>query len=178
MTRFTAAIAILHNIFQSYHQGTDTVGKLVFDTLGTYATTQDMNNAHFVSVLLMTTLLGDPALKIPVQQTITEYAKASCTAVAPSSYDPNGIPIYNNAPVTIAATTNSPSVKWKLMDMTLNKVIDPGTIDNTLPFEYIVNHSGSQYLIRTATESASLGLDYSKENWLVLKHPLTRNIKE
>jgi hypothetical protein len=71
--------------------------------------------------------------------------------------------------VTISATTDSPTVEWKLIDLNTNTTLDNSTLDYP-PFEYI-SQEGSEalYLIRASTEAGVPSTNYAKENWLFYK---------
>jgi hypothetical protein len=153
------------DILRSYHNLRDTLGDLNSDAINAYIADNNMAlDVLHQEQLFMNVLLGDPALKIPVQQPLPEHDKASYVAVNPPQYDANNIPFYNTAPVTITATTTSPTVRWKLVNVTMDT-----TLDYTPPtsnFTYTSNYSNpGLYLIRVASEAAVPNPDYGKENW-------------
>jgi len=124
-------VELLHFALKSYHEVEisgeliDTLGELVYYSVNDYVSSNDMfGDLENVAALFRLVLLGDPALKIPVQQVQTEYQKASCTAENPAYYNADGIPVYGSLPVTINATTNSPTVEWKLIDSNADITLD------------------------------------------------------
>ena len=164
--KMTYIVELLDNAFQNYHLGKNILGDICDSALKTFVLDNNMGDTVNVDTLFRHVLLGDPVLRIPTQQPATEYEKAVCTALNPAGYDVSGIPIYSSAPVTISATTNSPTVKWKLVNVNTFSTLDNTTIDYP-PFEYTSNYGDSAlYLVRSTTQEAPPSANYAKENWL------------
>jgi hypothetical protein len=168
--KLTYVIDYFNYAFQNYHAGENRLGDMLDGAINDYVANNDMQgDEENAAQLFRNVLFGDPVLSVPAQQAASEYAKAACTALNPASYDAQDIPVYNTTPVTISASTDSPTVKWKLIDLNTNTTIDNSTLDYP-PFEYI-SQEGSEalYLIRASTEAGVPSTNYAKENWLFYK---------
>ncbi len=167
--KMTYIVEIMDNAFQNYHLGNVVLGDIIDGALRAFVSDNNMGDPMNVDTLFRHVLLGDPALKIPAQVAATEYPKAACAVLNPAYYDASGIPVCYSAPVTISATTTSPTVKWKLINADTLTILDNTTIDYP-PFAYSSSYGDyALYLIRAATEAAAPGTGYTKENWLFYK---------
>lgn len=168
--RFTNLAAIFNNIFYSYHQGPNTaeaftLGKLCFDALDKFQAENNMNEAENQPAVFMYVCLGDPALVIPAPQPApSEYIKPSCTASDPILYDGANIPVYANAPVTINASTDAPSVIWKLINCDTRTTQETSAPTSSLSYTFSQGEP-ALYLVRVSVPAGVPSTDYAQENW-------------
>ncbi len=164
----TYIIALQNYVMQSYHSGATTLGQLSLDALTSYfrgnTMTSDPNSdPNNVWTLLQHVLLGDPALRIPVQPPSIGSLKPQWTGSSPTpSLTGEHIPVFTSTP-TISATANSPAnspIKWKLIDDNARVTLDPGTI-NTAGSYSSKPSTASRYFLRFSSQADN----YAKENW-------------
>jgi len=154
------------NCFRSYHEGAATLGDILYGAESTYVQ-ENIISADVLHMQQLFTfgLLGDPALKIPVQQpSANEYRQAKITAVSPAGYDTKNIPFYYGIPVETTADTDSPTVVWKLIHTPTDTVVYHGQPTSNLSFATSEAALGF-YQLRTMTENPAEPGGYFKDNW-------------
>ena len=151
-------------IFEAYHNGSNTLGNMTKTAMMRYIEDNGLYSVYDNVTFFEFTLLGDPALKLPTQQTSVSYQQPFSTASDPSYYTDDDKPVYNTSTsITINSTTDSPTVATKRIDtfeFTTIEKMENATTGGA--FEYVFSSTNrTEYLVRTESEDG-------KEGWLYL----------
>jgi len=168
---------LLANIFEIYHDGGDSLGNLTKSSIFQYVIDNEFSdNPTNKRTLFEFVLLGDPALKIPVQQSGEYGVKPKLSVMGPQGdKDSHFSHLYGNMPtypsgstVTVTCQASSSTVKMKLIavDEWFNETIDVRDVevinDNaTYTFTVTDKHL---YLVRCIDNN-------NKEGWLYVNQP-------
>lgn len=165
-------VGMLTHAFHTYHEGANHLGELYTDAIEKFIEENNMSDEDNQGTMFRYTLLGDPVLLIPVQDTSSTTYKQSWLVTDSCDYmNANGIPTYVNAEnksIILRAESNSPAVSFKYMKFEQifpgyikGKVLESDVVDATPPFEYqFTGKNGFNYLLlRAKTED-------EKEGWL------------
>jgi hypothetical protein len=166
----TYIIGLLNDVVGRYHALKNVLGDISNGALDNFISTNRMDDQVNVATVFRHVLLGDPALQIPTQQSVTEPPTPVCAAQGNPTYTNDSVPVYGPGQVTITAQTASSSVNWKWINVDSDDTRDPGREQEGPLFTYAADSSvPALYLVRTAGEAASPPLTYTKENWLFYK---------
>jgi len=143
---------MLSGLFKSYHSGKTTLGDLGQDAINDFVANNTMTGIDDIAIINRTTLfefvlLGDPALKIPQQQSGPSYTMAQCSALNPDTYTTSNVPQYTNLPLDLSesvtvrtSNTNSPTIDVKLLYTWTNNWLDR-QYDKIITYDYTFNPS-------------------------------------
>jgi len=143
---------MLTYLFKSYHSGKTTLGDLGQDAINDFVANNVMTGTTDETItnritLFEFVLLGDPALKIPQQQSGPSYTMAQCSALNPDTYTTSNCPKYTDLPLDLSesvtirtTTTNSPTFDVKLLYTWTNNWLDR-QYDKTVTYDYTFNPS-------------------------------------
>ncbi len=163
------------NIFKAYHGGSNSIGNLTKSAVLQYVIDNDFSEDPYNKrTLFEFVLLGDPALKIPIQQSEEYSDKPKLNVVNPQgkrdSYFAYGnIPTYSSGTtVTVTCQANSSTVKMKLIaiDKWFNETIDVqnvNVVNGNATYTFTINDA-HLYLVRCIDNN-------SKEGWLYVNQP-------
>lgn len=167
ITNETYMGGMLANVFEAYHNGSNTLGAITRRALMKFVAENDFSDKKNFVTLFEFVLLGDPALELPAQQPGYSYQQPESTALDPVGYvaDTYGeIPWYNtNTSITIHTTTDSPTVYTKRIDTVAGTTVERWankTVDGAFDYTF-TSTIETEYLVRTASEDG-------KEGWLYL----------
>lgn len=159
---------MLTNVFEDYHNGTITLGDLTKTAITKYLETNNFQGNptedETFRVLMSFVLLGDPALKIPIQQSGNSYQQPHLVPLNPDGYtnETYSRPMYtSNTTITIRIETNSPQVNVKLIDIIDDEVEQRLrlTQENNVSYFTFNSSKSTNYLFRVCSEDG-------KEGWL------------
>jgi hypothetical protein len=143
---------MLTYLFKSYHSGKTTLGDLGKDAMNDFVVNNIMTGTTDEAItnritLFEFVLLGDPALKIPQQQSGPSYIMAQCSALNPDTYTTSNCPKYSDLPLDLSesvtirtTTTDSPTFDVKLLYTWTNNWLDRQD-NKTVPYDYTFNPS-------------------------------------
>ncbi|UCF08259.1 MAG: hypothetical protein JSW28_00780, partial [Thermoplasmata archaeon] len=155
---------MLTYLFEEYSGGADSLGSLAMNAMARFSAEEDMGDFYAYRTFFEFTLLGDPALMIPAQQSGSGYQLPYSDAQEPSGYNGNDIPYYEipeGREITVESTTDSPDVVTKLVKPFYYDTVEyeaNSTTGNTVTYEFIPDDE-TYYEVRTITED-------EKERWL------------
>ena len=165
-------VGLLTNAFATYSEGISRLGELMTGAVNKFLEDNDMTDPMNLRTVFGFTLLGDPALSIPVKKSGVRYRQPVLTATSYDNLSGNEIPMYVDAAerkIVLNAETNSPSVTYTLVNFICDSwgwcgggtIIDSDILDPSQPFDY--EHHGllgkNLNLFRVVTEDG-------KEGWL------------
>jgi len=170
ITKERGIAGMLTYFFEAYHNNITTLGDITYSALETYVT-KNMFSANpekdeaFV-VLVSFTLLGDPALQLPVPQPQTRPSYSVPHLIA---LDYEGITsetnprpwYYTNTTISIQITTDSPEIVVKRINIDNDLVVDRQTLaveNNSVVYSF-TSGQPARYLIRASSQDG-------KEGWL------------
>lgn len=173
-------VGILTNVFKAYHGGKHVLGDLTANATHTFFMENDLEQAGNKRALFEFVLLGDPALKIPGQQPGVSYWQPTLIPEDPLKYYPSEGKRPLNSPehaATITATTNSPQVGVKIIEITSPysenvQTTQKKPVNNRLSFGYTAEEIN--YLSRVISADEKEGWLYSTTAYPVI---LSKNVQ-
>ncbi len=159
---------MLTNVFDAYHNGAINIGNLTAEAVKKFVAEHSFSFFIDNVTLFEFVLLGDPALKIPLQQTSPGYQQPIITNIDPEPdfYDFWGLPNYDlteGTRIGLNGTTDSTQIQIKLINAGDHITLENKsglTIGNQYNYSFIPGDE-TIYAIRTSADDA-------KEGWFYL----------
>jgi len=162
--------SMLNHVVKGYHEGNNYLGDITNYALNSFVVEKDFSDDANYKTLFEFILLGDPALRLPEQQSGESYQKPQLNSLNAEEYLEDdyigNLPVYNaNREIILGAESNSPNGNLKVIDTYFkDMIIDLDIIGSLINFTYsffLDNARDFPYQIRAISEDG-------KEGWFYL----------
>ena len=172
ITKESQMVGMINYVFKNYHEGDTAIGDITTSAMSDFTANNVLTDPSSgnLRTLLEFVLLGDPALLVPEQQSGVTYQKPDTRIENVNCSE--GIPVCSNENVGVDITTDSQTVKIKVIDTgytfpelkfdgddQLLSQVQKWTVNNHTEYSFTPKHR-NRHLIRVESEDGKEGWQY------------------